>query len=688
MVNGENIQRNRKLLRIKYVNIYKQKTMYLCKLLIIVFCHTSFAILQFPYPKQTFELPNHPLNWICTVHITVATFTNYTTSDITERFLASNRGMIIHTVGVMLNRSIRIAPVSSFFEPCTISVFIDATVHGSSYVWQGRRLRSYFRGNEYAYRGWRHSLIILIYFSCYYQYNNINLHLPHRLFYHSLDCGNSNMFPNKAFVSGRQKKLRNITDPTHSIHDRQLPLAMRRRPKYGWDQDHYNIKPDHCLASRWDRLSQMTYCTMDIIAVHHYQHFLNFTTIAPGKSKDYGQLNTHPKIPLLQHSILFHAIDSINDRILYCDQNSDHQRLRPLSLSSPFSFETWVSLVFLLTLCAIASSFTIFDMRSVKKNSTTIICIKTIFYSLVELIMCLLEKDAGKKNCTKVFIGLIVICLGNTYKNYLTIELVFPRVQDAISNLTELLDLNFNVLFSVALTNVADDKSTWLNSFHYHLDIDETKREKYVREAERWLKLILYHKEIINTELASVTSKNAFMISGPYYIQLYNLKLINDRNYPLSCHFVKRPLAHKFREFYFFNPKAEEFKWLTAKFLDHGLFEFWKRLDSHMLSLDQRKILSEDRSKRSNSSSVEVPDVQNFIVQVHFIGFYIVIAILTAICVAIFLFECAIQNAQALSLFALKKFKHFRLRLLWTVVRSLFLMSRLIGRHCQNCKPF
>jgi hypothetical protein len=133
--------------------------MYLCKLIIILFCHLTLATLQLSYPKHTFQLPNHPSNWICTVHITVATFANYTSSDITERFLASNREKILPTVGTLLNRSVPIAPVNFFFEPCTISVLIDATINGASYVFQGRRVYRYFRGNEYVYRGWRHSLI-------------------------------------------------------------------------------------------------------------------------------------------------------------------------------------------------------------------------------------------------------------------------------------------------------------------------------------------------------------------------------------------------------------------------------------------------------------------------------------------------------------------------------------------------
>jgi hypothetical protein len=658
-------------LRIKYVNIYKQSTMYLCILLIIIFCQSSLAMLQFPYPKQTFELRNHPSNWICTVHVTAATFANYTTSDITERFLASNREKIIPTLSTMQNRTISIVPVISFFEPCTINILIDATEQGSrsSYVFKKKGLASYISGNEYVYRGWRQSIIILIYFSCHAEYIVKSLSLPHRLFYHSLDCGYQHIFPNQVFVPDPLQNLRNITDPKYSIHYRQLPLAMTRSistPKYGWDRYFPNIKPDQCLASRWDELDQMLSCSLDIIAVHHYQLFLNFTAVqlAGAKVQNFGELFTIMKYNGVKSSMQFHAIDSMYSRAAYCDRVSDSPRLRPIRLSNPCSLETWVTLVSLLIFCAIANSF---DMHSIAKNWTTIIFITTIFNSLFELIMCLLEKDVGKKNCINAFMGLIVICLGNTYKNYLTIDLVYPRAVGAIGNFTELLDLNFNLLEPVGVLVGDDDKSTWLKSNNYHLEIDKTKREKYILEAKRWLKLFLYnenYEETIANGLASVTSKNAHIINAPNYLQVYHLQRLIDRNYPLSCHFVKRPLSHQFREFFFLNPKAEELKWLTAEFLDHGLFEFWKRLQSHMQTLDRRRMSVLNRSKMSNASSTEVLDVQNFVGQVHLIVFYIVIAILTAICVAIFLLEFAMQNAQVLSLFLLRKFVHYSLQFL------------------------
>jgi hypothetical protein len=113
--------------------------------------------------------------------------------------------------------------------------------------------------------------------------------------------------------------------------------------------------------------------------------------------------------------------------------------------------------------------------------------------------------------------------------------------------------------------------------------------------------------------------------------------------------------------------------------LDQGLFEFWKHLNSHSLTLKERKPSLEGRPERTNSSSVEAFDFQNFIGQVHLIVFYILISIITAICVAIFLLEWAMQNARALSLIILNKFKHISLKSPWAIVCSLSLNSRPKG---------
>jgi hypothetical protein len=153
--------------------------MYLCILLFIIGSQPLLSFFQFPNPYQSLELPKHPSNWICTVHITVPTFTNATSADITDRFLSSNHGNIILTLSTMLNRSISILPVISFFESCTISILVESSTKGSRDLFDGTHLPSYIRANEYAERGWRHSVIILLYHSCEFKTERLSQSLPH-----------------------------------------------------------------------------------------------------------------------------------------------------------------------------------------------------------------------------------------------------------------------------------------------------------------------------------------------------------------------------------------------------------------------------------------------------------------------------------------------------------------------------
>jgi hypothetical protein len=651
-------------------------------LFLILFCHTSLAFSPVPFPKRTLKLPKHPSGWICTAHITVATISNYSSSDITENFLMSNREDIIPTLSTMLNRSISIAPVISFFEPCTVSLFIDAVINGSSYVSGKHGIAVYIPANKYIFRGWRHSVIIVIHFTCFPPYYSRSKHLPHRLFYHSTTCGPQNTFPNHVYVPGPAQYLLTINDPTHNIHDQKLPLEIKRSiatPKYSWDHHNPNSNLESCLPTRWNQIP-LRQCSDKTIAVYYFQHFLNFTTVAYTRDNSikFGAVFSHVNHLGKINSILVHAIGSRSDRIIYCDRNADSLKLRPINLSNPFSFRTWVVIVALLILCATVSTFTVFDLSSLSNYWTAVAFMKMVFSSLVGQVAALLEKDLGKKT-TKitVFVGLMFIYLGNDYKNHLTIDLVFPRAQSAIQNVTELLDLNFNI-FSIYRTGIAlkdVDKSIILKSLTLYWAIDKAKREKYVREVNQWL--MLTNDVVDITKLTNLTEKNAFIVSAPYHRQVNVLNIFNEASYPISCRFVKQPFAPKFMNLYFFNPKAEEFKWLTAKFLDHGLFHIWTVWETQQLSLIHHK--GEQRMKRSsNSSSTEVLDLNNFIGQVHLFVFYRLIFILTGICIVVFVFECAIQKAQLLSLSALKKVRQFSFNLVWTAVRCLFLVCRLI----------
>jgi hypothetical protein len=308
--------------------------MHLILLFLFIFCQTTHSFSQFSYPHQAFELPNHPSNWTCTVHVTVATFANPRSLEVTERFLTSNHGKIITTMSTMLNRSISIDPVISFFEPCTISVLIDATISGSSYVFSQHAIVRYIDANKCIYRGWRHSIIILIHFTCVSARYAKSYYLPHRLFYHSPDCGPPNTFPNQVFVPDSRRTLRAIKDPTYNFHYRQLPLVIRNsisKPEYTWDEHNPTSNQGRCSVTRKKELSQMASCTVGQFAVHQYQEFLNFTVIATvlNGANDYGALTTRSKYHDLRFFVSMRAIDSRNDRVIYCDQDSDSPRLKP-----------------------------------------------------------------------------------------------------------------------------------------------------------------------------------------------------------------------------------------------------------------------------------------------------------------------------------------------------------------------
>jgi hypothetical protein len=653
-------------------------------LLLIIFSHTSFAFSPFPYQKRTLKLPKHPSGWMCTAHVTVATFANYHSSDLTDRFLTSNRERIIPTVSTMLNRSISIAPVNSFFESCTVSILIDSIINGSSYITGKHGIAVYVQANEYVFRGWRHSVIIVIHFTCFPTYHAASKHLPHRLFYHSTKCGPQNTFPNHVYVPGPVQYLLTIDDPTHNIHDRKLPLELTSlipRPVYSWDGHNPNMNPKYYLAALW-KLPLVPFLVGEV-SIYHFQHYLNFTTVkyTLDNFENFGAVFSMKNELNLKNSIFVHATGSSSDRIMYCDRNLDSSRFRPINLLSPLSIATWVMLVSVLIVCATVSSFAIFHFGSISNNWTAVALIKMVLNSLVDHVVLLLDQDLGKHSTTKIFIGLMVICLGNDYKNHLTIKLVYPRAQEAIRNVTELLDLNFNIFYiyktGIALEGV--DKSILLKSLTLYWAIDEAKRKKYVREVDHWFMLIDKAGYVLNSKITNLTEKNAYLVSASYHRQVHILNIFNTVSYPISCHFVKQPFAPKFVNLYFFNPKAEEFKWLTAKFLDHGLFQFWTGWETQQLRLFHRRMEKHYKMSKK-SSSTEVLDIQNFIGQVHLFVFYILISILTGICVVVFVFECAIQDARQLSLFVFAKLMHIIFQLLYTIVRSLCLMSRLLSQ--------
>jgi hypothetical protein len=347
--------------------------MRLSTLFIVIIFHLSVAFSYSSYPNQAFKLQNHPLSCICTVHVTVVSFQSHTSSDVTERFLTSNHDMIIPTLSTMHNRSLRIVPVISFFEPCTISVLVDAIIDGSSYVNSHLGIARYISANTYVFSGWKHSAIIVFHFSCEVSSFEWSNFLPHRLFYHLLNCGPHNQFPNYAFVPTPFQKLRRINDISHNIHHQQLPLDIRRslsKPKYDWNQHNVIGNLKICSSSQWNQLSLTNFCKVNQLAVYHYQYFLNFTTqsFSSGEGKNYGQIITSRNLHGRRNSIQSHIVESKNTRIIYCDHKLDSPQLRPLTLLGPFSWEAWIFLGSMILFLAIMISFVSLESNSRSNN--------------------------------------------------------------------------------------------------------------------------------------------------------------------------------------------------------------------------------------------------------------------------------------------------------------------------------
>jgi hypothetical protein len=150
-------------------------------------------------------------------------------------------------------------------------------------------------------------------------------------------------------------------------------------------------------------------------------------------------------------------------------------------------------------------------------------------------------------------------------------------------------------------------------------------------------------------------------MAGTYHLETYYSNGFTGMIHPISSSFVKRPYAHQFRELYFFNPKAQQFKLWTGAFLGSRCILVLETFAYRQLILIQRR----NSLGNFNSNSTDGLDVNNFIGQVHLSVYYIVVFHNKSNlhCYTV-LFKCALRNAQQLSLFNLTKLEPFCLRLL------------------------
>jgi hypothetical protein len=536
-------------------------------LLSIVILTSSKSLPHSPYPSQTFVLPIHPDNSLCTVHITIVTFKDHLSVDILQRILISNYGQIIPTISSMLNRTLSIKPANNFFEPCAISILVDSLINGSSYVFSGLWTTRYFSDNTYTMASWKHSVIIVLFFSCNPFNEYVSNRLPHRLFYHSLDCGPLHTFPNYAFVSNARRRFYPIEDTVYSIHQRKLPLTITRsnsmKPAYVSDNYSPELVYPACLQSKRIRSLGGTYCTVDDFAEQHYQKYINFSVFGVKaelfwKAMTYGGVISNVATLRGARDITINTHDSVTDKIIYCDSKLDSPKLRPLDMTKPFSLLSWIVLFLSGTACALTSSLTMYGFTRNPKALKTVELARICGGRLAEQFLCLIEKDVPTRNVLNVMLSLVVIYLGNEYKNFLTIDLVFPRTTKAIQNLTGLLDLGYTLHLHSNLTPSRANNSIFYHTAGIEYEINTEKRANYVQNARDWLKFSTFSTETWIKRVMNVDQKkNAICIRSLHSYQKIILKVIKILSYPSSsCNFVTRSFSSRLQTIYAYNPKA------------------------------------------------------------------------------------------------------------------------------------
>jgi hypothetical protein len=657
-------------------------------------CSLGLLQFEFKYPNHTFKLPDPPeSSSICTAHITLVTMVDHAASDVAERILTSNHGRIIPTLSTMQNRSMSIHPVISFFEQCTISILVDSSIDKHSYTKLKFRLGVYIWKNGYEFTSWKHSAILLVFFKCVLNVRGDTFRSPRRLFYHFLECGERDIFPNFVAVPKLGKPLAPITDKSFSIYNRQLPLSIRSQilvPRLEWD----GYSPWHlypiCLKSRWrkEELLKMHYspCYCTDIALQHLQKYANFSV----RVKTVGMVGMYGSIisELGGVSGIWEQSGTVYDtnknRIVYCDNTVDISRLRPIIISSPFSLITWVCIVLTLAACSAVATW-----KSCTENkfiirawrSYIVSCIKAFLDKFAEFARIALEKDVKSNRGMNILIGLCVIYLGNEYKNHLTIELYFPRSTNAIATTTQLLDRGYKIgLEDSGSVGFSNKFMGHLESFKY--EIDKEKRDRYVQNASKWL-AVKWSADLTETliDISKVDGMYAKHLITTDSHQIFILNLAKAISYPRTCSFVKRPLQTHFHRIFFLNSKMDELKWWTQIFVQHGLFVRWKAMYEQMEKLIVHKIELDAYYKKTNSSSVSADIISDYVQQVHLsIGLYTIFAILMLIGFLVFVAEnMSAVSAKTLGVFIVRKSKHVGFMIMWTGHRCVVLAYKYLG---------
>jgi hypothetical protein len=410
---------------------YKPK--YLYRLILsfqLLFLSYETVLCKFSQLKYDLKLENHPTEELCTVRLTVMSFSHEESSDIAEELLLANIDSNLWTVRSLYNKSsFRFKRINEVLEQCSINILIDGDFNKQGHLLENDKVVTYLNTNQFSQEtDWKHSVFIMIFGGCSWVWNEIYRRLPIRLFVHMDGCKDNDFFPNNFFVSRSSPALRSIKMYESSLHDRHMPKQLKdsiRVPNFAWDKHMNDLAHPYCLRTRWipkDVSSRRGYfCKTDRFIVHHWQEYMNISVyFIPPLFKYWKETNGVILSSIYSETFVgtvkFKFYDSKQNSILYCESGRDASIFQPLNILTPFRSQTWVLLIGCLLFISLLISIEYYRESYVDKSGMKFI-LKT-FSKIYELYCILVEKDMPSKEWLTLMVSVTVIILSNMQKTY------------------------------------------------------------------------------------------------------------------------------------------------------------------------------------------------------------------------------------------------------------------------------
>jgi hypothetical protein len=133
----------------------------------------------------------------------------------------------------------------------------------------------------------------------------------------------------------------------------------------------------------------------------------------------------------------------------------------------------------------------------------------------------------------------------------------------------------------------------------------------------------------------SKAQKSAMLLYTRNYYQRILLGIANSAALPERCYIQKEHVGFDFLPFYFLNPEAESFHEWIAKFMDHGLVNYWNQLDERFEKVWGRK---QERLVSSNFTE-DYFEMSDYVGHEHLVQFYHIYGALILVVNCVFVME-------------------------------------------------